>query len=412
MAFDFPASPTNGQIFTPLGGPTYIYRSPVWQLQGSQFTGIISDTPPTNAVHGQLWWESDSGNTFIYFDDGNSAQWVQVNVTSGLGTADTRNYVVNPAMQLSQEITKGTDQTTSGAYAADQWTGLFVSTGTPVYACTDGTAGTGPSYIRMNNLSANASPAAGHYYMLAQYVEGQMIADLLWGGASAKPVVLRFDARSSFAGTMGVSLRNGTNNNRSYVRNVTIPGDTAWHTYTLAIPGDTTGTWVVDNTRALSIFFTIMTGSTFIGVEGWQAGTFLGTSSMSNWMGATGRTFDITNVGLYADPAGTGVAPPFVVPNYADELARCQRYWQTSFIQMAGNVTSGQGYYGTTWVTVTPRSVGTLSGTNNGAVGFPTTVGTLSGLSLTQGSGVVELRTANASGVGVFQTNLTINARM
>lgn len=43
---------------------------------------IISDTPPASPKPGQLWFESDSGNTFIWYDDGNTQQWVQVNTTS------------------------------------------------------------------------------------------------------------------------------------------------------------------------------------------------------------------------------------------------------------------------------------------------------------------------------------------
>lgn len=38
-----------------------------------------TDTPPDAPQDGQLWWESDTGDLFIWFDDGNSAQWVQVN---------------------------------------------------------------------------------------------------------------------------------------------------------------------------------------------------------------------------------------------------------------------------------------------------------------------------------------------
>jgi len=42
-----------------------------------------------------LWWESDSGNTFIWVDDGNTQQWVQQNVmpsSTGItqDAADTR----------------------------------------------------------------------------------------------------------------------------------------------------------------------------------------------------------------------------------------------------------------------------------------------------------------------------------
>ena len=81
--FDFPSSPTNGQQFTPFAGaPTYVWQSPVWRIaSGGVNSGVkVSETPPLDPVQGMLWYESDSGNTFIWYDDGSSAQWVQFNV--------------------------------------------------------------------------------------------------------------------------------------------------------------------------------------------------------------------------------------------------------------------------------------------------------------------------------------------
>jgi hypothetical protein len=37
----------------------------------------VSTTAPTNPIQGQLWWRSDHGTLFIWYDDGTSAQWVQ-----------------------------------------------------------------------------------------------------------------------------------------------------------------------------------------------------------------------------------------------------------------------------------------------------------------------------------------------
>lgn len=37
----------------------------------------ISDTAPVGAVHGALWWKSNSGAFYICFNDGDSTQWVQ-----------------------------------------------------------------------------------------------------------------------------------------------------------------------------------------------------------------------------------------------------------------------------------------------------------------------------------------------
>jgi hypothetical protein len=83
--FDFPASPTLGQPFTPVsGGPAYAWDGTAWRMtSGGISAGVfIGDAPPANPVPGQLWWRSSSGETFIYFSDGSSSQWVQFNASA------------------------------------------------------------------------------------------------------------------------------------------------------------------------------------------------------------------------------------------------------------------------------------------------------------------------------------------
>ena len=40
----------------------------------------ISETAPTSPApsEGDLWWESDTGALYVYYNDGNSSQWVAV----------------------------------------------------------------------------------------------------------------------------------------------------------------------------------------------------------------------------------------------------------------------------------------------------------------------------------------------
>jgi hypothetical protein len=47
----------------------------------------ISTTPPASPVVGQLWWESDSGMTFLYYNDGNTSQWVNITPPGPAGAA-------------------------------------------------------------------------------------------------------------------------------------------------------------------------------------------------------------------------------------------------------------------------------------------------------------------------------------
>ena len=76
MALDFPASPSSGQTFSS-NGVTWSFDGDKWKV--STGTGIepvfISSSTPTG-VDGQLYWDSDESTAYIYYNDGNTAQWV------------------------------------------------------------------------------------------------------------------------------------------------------------------------------------------------------------------------------------------------------------------------------------------------------------------------------------------------
>ncbi len=73
MPLDFPTSPTNGQVYS-----GYVYNSTVgaWQIPDIGGSIEISATAPTGPSDGDLWWDSDDGKLYIYYDDGTSQQWV------------------------------------------------------------------------------------------------------------------------------------------------------------------------------------------------------------------------------------------------------------------------------------------------------------------------------------------------
>jgi len=83
----FPEAPNDGK--------QYARQSLAWASIIVPPSTSISDAAPSSPSPGQLWWESDSGNTFIWVDDGNTQQWVQQNVmpsSAGItqDVADTR----------------------------------------------------------------------------------------------------------------------------------------------------------------------------------------------------------------------------------------------------------------------------------------------------------------------------------
>lgn len=79
MALDFPGAPTDGQQWAAPNGVMYIWSAVqgVWLAQGgSSNSATISSIPPAKPFVGQFWFSPDLGQTFIWYDDGSSQQWV------------------------------------------------------------------------------------------------------------------------------------------------------------------------------------------------------------------------------------------------------------------------------------------------------------------------------------------------
>lgn len=98
--FDFPSSPSNGQIYAPTNGPIYVYESPIWKIMPSTALVPTQDTAPSSPADGQLWWKSSNGVLYIWYEDGDSGQWVQASPSSG-GSAGSvpwgKEFILNAA---------------------------------------------------------------------------------------------------------------------------------------------------------------------------------------------------------------------------------------------------------------------------------------------------------------------------
>lgn len=87
MALDFPANPINGQVYD-----SYVYNSTVgaWQAREDSATvAITSPTAPATANNGDIWYNSNTGVSYVYYSDGTSAQWVEI-VSSAVPLLDTK----------------------------------------------------------------------------------------------------------------------------------------------------------------------------------------------------------------------------------------------------------------------------------------------------------------------------------
>lgn len=77
-----PASPTTGALwFDSDDGKTYVYYDSFWVEIGGNPLGVtISDTAPSSPVAGQIWFNSNNAATYVYYD----SSWVEIGAT-GMG---------------------------------------------------------------------------------------------------------------------------------------------------------------------------------------------------------------------------------------------------------------------------------------------------------------------------------------
>jgi len=127
----------SGDLFLVQRGDTP-YKETFDNLKTELGSGNVSvgDNSPADAKEGDLWWNSDddSGRLYVYYDDGNSQQWVEASPQGegGGGTdVDLSNYVT---LDTSQNITgkktfnhSGTDSIILNRGAVNQYTGITFS---------------------------------------------------------------------------------------------------------------------------------------------------------------------------------------------------------------------------------------------------------------------------------------------
>lgn len=297
MAMDFPSSPSVGAIYQAPGGPAY------------KFDGTL---------------------------------WVPM-VGAAAPLFQRRNRLTNPSMQISQENGDAAMGPINGAtyYPADQWVAAWSFTGTAgmMRSQRTGPAASGNNCMELV-CTAGATLAAGNYIQIFQPVEGEKIKDFRWGTSSAKRVVLRFAFYTTLAGVYTANVRNHVID-RTFLAKFTALANT-WQVITIPVPGDTTGTWLTTAALAMYVGIGLGAGSTYIGVEGWQAGQKIVTADTINGA-VTNAAFYATDLGLYLDEDGTGLAPRFETPDIGDALRDSQRYFQR---HMGVLVPSGWGAAG------------------------------------------------------------------
>ena len=256
----------------------------------------------------------------------NGTDGVTFNDTSLQGAAASpyvlKNRIINGAMTVSQ---RGSTSTTVSAYAygVDRFGAYESTSATSVTATQSSTAPAGFINSLLYTVGTGGTATAAQVAYIRTKIEGFNIADLGWGTADAKTITLSFWVRSSLTGTYCVSLTNNAQN-RSYVSTYTISVANTWEQKSITIAGDTSGTWLTDNSVGIELGFNLGSGSNSnTTANAWGAGNYSNTSAQANLIGTSSATFYITGVQLELGSTAT----PFERRLYNQELANCQRYY-------------------------------------------------------------------------------------
>jgi len=245
------------------------------------------------------------------------------NITNNLSN---RNKIINGGMRINQRQGDAVTAFTSNSVPSVDRYHCNMSTdgGANIQRSADYPAGSGTNNsLLLTVTSADSSLASNQYMYLRQIIEGNNMVDAAYGLSAAKTCTLSFWVKCSVTGTFGGSVWNSAFN-RSYPYNYTINSANTWEKKVIVIPGDTSGTWLTDNGRGLSVGWSFGIGSNYVGTANqWNGSGLLAPTSHVNMLATNGATWRITAVQFEIGDYATD----FEHRSYGQELALCQRYF-------------------------------------------------------------------------------------
>ena len=279
--------------------------------------------------------ESATSDAITTHSDGTCT--VKLTSVGGAGLSH-RNIIINGAMNVAQ---RGTSASNAGDVAARSVDRFFAGNPSASAVQTASQEVDGPAEF-YNSLKVTCTTALASYGTSAQSkieyrIEGLDLAHVQLGTSSAQTLSVSFYVKSNKTGNSAIGLIN-QNNDRSFVHQYTIASPNTWQRVSFKVVGDTTGTWNKDTSVGMRMrwgtFGTDYQTGTF---DAWQAGQKMATSnSPINFNSATGDYIQITGVQVELGDTATS----FEFRSYGEELARCERYFQT------GRASIGSAYNG------------------------------------------------------------------
>jgi len=242
-----------------------------------------------------------------------------------------RNLIINGAMQVAQRGTSSTGITSQGYRTVDRFKITMQAGNAGTWTETqesDGPSGFSNSQ-KVLCTTANASLGSGAYFFISQHMEAQNFQHLDYGSSGAKTLALSFYVKSNKTGTYNFELSNSDASSLYYnTHQYTISSANTWEKKTIIITGSTSDAIDNNNQKGLNVTFWLLAGTDYSGGT-YNENTWHGTEANRavgnvNLADATNNYWQITGVQLEVGDTATD----FEHRTFADELARCHRYYQ------------------------------------------------------------------------------------
>ena len=311
-------------------------------LTNKTLTSPVINTP-TGIVKGDVGLGSVD-NTSDATKNAASVALTNKDLTSATNTFPTmaaaaRNPVVNPAMDVSQELgtTGATLVNNTAKYILDCWEAMYNhGAATAIVTSAQLASGSFPSPIagfqfghQIKATTAITSPASGDFAKHRTKIEGYRVAHWGWGASGASAIVVAFALYSTGSGVAFVKLSN-SDQSRCYYHEITVAAGVNFFAFN--VPGETSGTWQATTATGLTaeVFVSGKETTPASSLDAWGATNKVQTTNSTNLLGTNNNLTILT--GVYIDvgtllPVAADL-PRLMRPKAEEEHQRCKRYWR------------------------------------------------------------------------------------
>jgi len=242
----------------------------------------------------------------------------------------TKNLIINGDMRIAQRGTSLTGLTSGNNYTSDRFQ-FQVGAGTWSQT-TDTNVPTGQGFVNSLkiNCTASATPTGAQQVNISHIIEAQNLQHLKYGTSNAESITLSFWVKSNKTGTYAIWFYQ-SDDARQTNKTYTIDTADTWEKKTITISGDTVGIIDNDNGAGLYVRWVLASGPDFTSGTSpngtWEAYTTANAyvGQAVNLADSTSNYINITGVQLEIGDTAT----PFENRMYSQELAMCQRYFQS-----------------------------------------------------------------------------------